>query len=146
MDTLKKSTIGFMWFIVALNTIAGIVVQLKILLSKDTTSFNPFKINLTANQTIFAYFGIICLVMMLISILTMSISTDIPYSPLEVLQNFPVPFIVLPMPVLILGIINGIKAPIGADKITIIIGSVIYLVMSVIDLCCVATVIYDAEE
>ena len=129
MTTSKKGAIIFLWILNILNVLAGFISQFEILLGKDITSIIPINAPLSVNQIVLTY-----------------LVTDIPYSPLEILENFSPLFLIPSGVAAILGIVNAIKADIAADKIWLIACMIIYILISIIEISCLLTVKQDAEE
>lgn len=146
MTTGKKGAIIFLWILNILNLLAGFVSQFKILLGKDITSIIPISAPLSVNQIMMVNFMTLVLIMVLITVILTYLVTDIPYSPLEILENFSPLFLIPSVIVAILGIVNAIRADIAADKIWLIVCMIIYILISIIEISCLLTVKQDAEE
>lgn len=146
MTTGKKGAIIFLWILNILNLLAGFVSQFKILLGKDITSIIPISALLSVNQIMMVNFMTLVLIMVLITVILTYLLTDIPYSPLEILENFSPLFLIPSVIVMILGIVNAIRADIAADKIWLIVCMIIYILISIIEISCLLTVKQDAEE
>ncbi|MDY4109847.1 MAG: hypothetical protein SOY48_03025 [Eubacterium sp.] len=146
MTTGKKGAIIFLWILNILNLLAGFVSQFKILLGKDITSIIPISAPLSVNQIMMVNFMALVLIMVLITVILTYLVTDIPYSPLEILENFSPLFLIPSVVVMILGIVNAIRADIAADKIWLIVCMIIYILISIIEISCLLTVKQDAEE
>lgn len=146
MTTGKKGAIIFLWILNILNLLAGFVSQFKILLGKDITSIIPISAPLSVNQIMMVNFMTLVLIMVLITVILTYLVTDIPYSPLEILENFSPLFLIPNVIVMILGIVNAIRADIAADKIWLIVCMIIYILISIIEISCLLTVKQDAEE
>ncbi len=144
MTTGKKASIIFLWVLNVINLLAGIITQFKILLGKDINSIIPIKAQLSVNQILMVNFMAVVVIMCLISMILTYLVCDVPYSPLEVLQNFSPLFSVPSGIVFILGLVNGFRAEAG-DKLCIILCSLAFFVVSVIEISCVLTVQEDAE-
>lgn len=145
MTTGKKGAIIFLWILNILNLLAGFVSQFKILLGKDITSIIPISAPLSVNQIMMVNFMTLVLIMVLITVILTYLVTDIPYSPLEILENFSPLFLIPSVIVMILGIVNAIRADIAADKIWLIVCMIIYILISIIEISCLLTVKQDAE-
>lgn len=145
MTTGKKGAIIFLWILNILNLLAGFVSQFKILLGKDITSIIPISAPLSVNQIMMVNFVTLVLIMVLITVILTYLVTDIPYSPLEILENFSPLFLIPSVIVMILGIVNAIRADIAADKIWLIVCMIIYILISIIEISCLLTVKQDAE-
>lgn len=145
MTTGKKGAIIFLWILNILNLLAGFVSQFKILLGKDITSIIPISALLSVNQIMMVNFMTLVLIMVLITVILTYLVTDIPYSPLEILENFSPLFLIPSVIVAILGIVNAIRADIAADKIWLIVCMIIYILISIIEISCLLTVKQDAE-
>ena len=146
MTTGKKGAIIFLWILNILNLLAGFVSQFKILLGKDITSIIPISAPLSVNQIMMVNVMTLVLIMVLITVILTYLVTDIPYSPLEILENFSPLFLIPSVIVMILGIVNAIRADIAADKIWLIVCMIIYILISIIEISCLLTVKQDAEE
>ena len=146
MTTGKKGALIFLWILNILNLLAGFVSQFKILLGKDITSIIPISAPLSVNQIMMVNFMTLVLIMVLITVILTYLVTDIPYSPLEILENFSPLFLIPSVIVMILGIVNAIRADIAADKIWLIVCMIIYILISIIEISCLLTVKQDAEE
>ena len=140
MTTSKKGAIIFLWILNILNVLAGFISQFKILLGKDITSIIPINAPLSVNQIVLVNFMAV-----LIAVILTYLVTDIPYSPLEILENFSPLFLIPSGVAAILGIVNAIKADIAADKIWLIACMIIYILISIIEISCLLTVKQDAE-
>lgn len=146
MTTGKKGAIIFLWILNILNVLAGFISQFEILLGKDITSIIPISAPLSVNQIVLANFMALAVTTMLIAVILTYLVTDIPYSPLEILENFSPLFLIPSGVAAILGIVNAIKADIAADKIWLIACMIIYILISIIEISCLLTVKQDAEE
>lgn len=145
MTTGKKGAIIFLWILNILNLLAGFVSQFKILLGKDITSIIPISAPLSVNQIMMVNFMALVLIIVLITVILTYLVTDIPYSPIEILENFSPLFLIPSVIVAILGIVNAIRADIAADKIWLIVCMIIYILISIIEISCLLTVKQDAE-
>ena len=145
MTTGKKGAIIFLWILNILNLLAGFVSQFKILLGKDITSIIPISAPLSVNQIMMVNFMALVVIIVLITVILTYLVTDIPYSPIEILENFSPLFLIPNVIVAILGIVNAIRADIAADKIWLIVCMIIYLLISIIEISCLLTVKQDAE-
>ncbi len=143
MTTTKKISIIFLWFLNIVNFLAGAITQFKILLGKDVTSIIPIKAALSVNQVLMVNFMAVVIIMCLISMILTYLSADVPYSPLEVLSNFSPIFSIPSAVVFILGLVNGFRADIFADKICIILCSLAFLLISIIEISCLITLKED---
>lgn len=146
MTTGKKGAIIFLWILNILNLLAGFVSQFKILLGKDITSIIPISAPLSVNQIMMVNFMALVIIIVLITVILTYLVTDIPYSPIEILENFSPLFLIPSVIVMILGIVNAIRADIAADKIWLIVCMIIYILISIIEISCLLTVKQDAEE
>lgn len=144
MTTGKKVSIIFLWALNIINFLAGIITQFKMLLSKDINSIIPIKAELSVNQILMVNFMAVVVIMCLISIILTYLVCDVPYSPIEVLQNFSPLFAIPSGIVFILGLVNAFRVGAG-DKLCIILCSLVFLIVSVIEISCVLTVQEDAE-
>ena len=135
-----------LWILNILNVLAGFISQFKILLGKDITSIIPISAPLSVNQIVLVNFMALAVTTVLITVILTYLVTDIPYSPLEILENFSPLFLIPSGVATILGIVNAIRADIAADKIWLIVCMVIYILISIIEISCLLTVKQDAEE
>lgn len=145
MTTGKKGAIIFLWILNILNLLAGFVSQFKILLGKDITSIIPISAPLSVNQIMMVNFMALVVIMVLITVILTYLVTDIPYSPIEILENFSPLFLIPSGVAAILGVVNAIRADIAADKVWLIVCIVIYILISIIEISCLLTVKQDAE-
>lgn len=129
-----------------MNIAAGIITQLKMALGTDVTSVIPIKAEMTVNQILLLNFAVVITVMALISIVTTYLAADVPYSPLEILQNCAFIFMVIPLLIFAAAVFNAINADIPSDKIWIILSGAYYVFLNVINIGCILTVKYDTEE
>lgn len=146
MTTSKKGAIIFLWILNILNVLAGFISQFEILLGKDITSIIPINAPLSVNQIVLVNFMALAVTTVLIAVILTYLVTDIPYSPLEILENFSPLFLIPSGVAAILGIVNAIKADIAADKIWLIACMIIYILISIIEISGLLTVKQDAEE
>ncbi len=112
----------------------------------DITSIIPINEPLSVNQIVLVNFMALAVTTVLIAVILTYLVTDIPYSPLEILENFSPLFLIPSGVAAILGIVNAIKADIAADKIWLIACMIIYILISIIEISCLLTVKQDAEE
>ena len=112
----------------------------------DITSIIPINAPLSVNQIVLVNFMALAVTTVLIAVILTYLVTDIPYSPLEILENFSPLFLIPSGVAAILGIVNAIKADIAADKIWLIACMIIYILISIIEISCLLTVKQDAEE
>ena len=113
MTTSKKGAIIFLWILNILNVLAGFISQFEILLGKDITSIIPINAPLSVNQIVLVNFMALAVTTVLIAVILTYLVTDIPYSPLEILENFSPLFLIPSGVAAILGIVNAIKADIA---------------------------------
>ena len=146
MTASKKGAIILLWILNIINILAGAVSQFKILFKKDIDSIIPINAPLSVNQILMVNFLVLIIICVLISVILTYLVTDIPYSPLEILENFSPLFLIPSGVAAILGIVNAIKADIAADKIWLIACMIIYILISIIEISCLLTVKQDAEE
>ena len=134
MTTSKKGAIIFLWILNILNVLAGFISQFEILLGKDITSIIPINAPLSVNQIVLVNFMALAVTTVLIAVILTYLVTDIPYSPLEILENFSPLFLIPSGVAAILGIVNAIKADIAADKIWLIACMIIYILISIVEM------------
>ncbi len=146
MNINKKLVVAFLAAINIMNLAAGIITQVKIITGSDVTSIIPIKAEMTVNQILLLNFMCVSAIIFLISIVTAYLTTDVPYSPAEILSNCPGTFLIIPIIILFLGIFNAVNAPITSDKIWIALCSAIYVFFNAVNFGCIITVKEDAEE
>ena len=146
MSINKKLVVAFLTAINIMNLAAGIITQIKIITGSDVTSIIPISTEMTVNQILLLNFMCVSGIIFLISIVTTYLTTDIPYSPVEILSSCPGTFLIIPIIILFLGIFNAVNAPIMSDKIWIALCSIIYVFFNVVNFGCIITVKEDAEE
>lgn len=145
MNMPKRAAMIFLGTVNLMNIIAGIMTMLKITLGKDFTSIIPISAQLTVNQILILNFAVVVALMLMISIVTTYLVTDIPYSPIEVISNCPGVFMVLPLIVFGVAVFNAVNADVMADKVWIIVGAVFYVIANAVNFGCFLTVKEDAE-
>ena len=145
MNSQKKAAVIFLGVINIMNLAAGIITELKIALGSDVTSIIPIKAEMTVNQILLLNFAVVVVIMLLISIVTAYLATDMPYSPLEIISNCAGIFMVIPAAVFVAAVFNAVNAEITADKVLIILSAAFYVVANVINFGCILTVKEDAE-
>lgn len=146
MKSSKKIALIFLAVVNLMNIAAGIITELKIALNKDVTSIIPIRADLTVNQILLVNFMAVVLIIFLISVVTAYLTTDIPYSPVEIIKNCPSMFIIAPAIVFFIAVFNTVVTEITADKICIIISAIIYFLFCVFNFGAIATIREDAEE
>lgn len=148
MELNKRLSVIFLGVINALNMLAGIITQVYILTNKDIYSVIPIPkgLNLTVIQILLLNFMAVSILTLLISIVTLCLVTDVPYNPIEIIENLPAVFMALPIISLGIGIYNTVVTDFAADKIAIIVCSIIYTLICAFELSCAMTVKIDAEE
>lgn len=146
MTASKKGAIILLWILNIINILAGAVSQFKILLKKDIDSIIPINAPLSVNQILMVNFLVLIIICVLISVILTYLVTDIAYSPIEILQNFSPLFLIPSAIISLVGIFNAIRAEIFSDKIWLIVGVIVYLTVSIIEISCLITVKEDAED
>lgn len=146
MSLNKKLVLAFLTAINIINLAAGAITQVKILKGSDVTSIIPITAELTVNQILLLNFMCVAAIMVLISIVTTYLATDVPYSPKEILSNCPGIFLIIPAVILFIGIFNAINAQMTADKIWIALCSIIFFALNAVNFGCIVTVKEDADE
>lgn len=146
MSINKKLVVAFLTAINIMNLAAGVITQIKIITGSDVTSIIPIRAEMTVNQILLLNFMCVAIIIFLISIVTTYLTTDIPYSPVEILSSCPGTFLIIPIIILFLGIFNAVNAPIMSDKIWIALCSIIYVFFNAVNFGCIITVKEDAEE
>lgn len=143
MNATKKTAIMFLASINLMTVTAGIITELKIFFGNDVTSIIPITADLSVNQILLFNFLAVITVMMLISIVTTYLVTDIAYSPVEIITNCAGVMLVIPFAVVAFGVFNAIRTPEFADKIFIIVSAVVYFLINIINFGCLFTIKYD---
>lgn len=143
MNATKKTAIMFLASINLMTVTAGIITELKIFFGNDVTSIIPITADLSVNQILLFNFLAVITVMMLISIVTTYLVTDIAYSPVEIITNCAGVMLVIPFAVVAFSVFNAIKTPEFSDKIFIIISAVVYFLINIINFGCLFTIKYD---
>lgn len=146
MTTAKKAALAFMAAMNVINIISGIITQLDIALGKNVKSILPVSASLTSAQVLLVNFLAVTVIILLISIVTTYLATDIAYSPIEIIQNSSLIFLLIPAALLIFGIVNGVRAELSADRLWIIFSSIFHFAASAVNLACTFTVYQDAAE
>lgn len=145
MNLQKKAAMIFLSVINIMTLAAGIITELKIALGSDVTSIIPISTEMTVNQILLLNFAVVVFIMLLISIVTTYLVTDVPYSPKEIISNCAGIFLVIPILVLFAAVFNAVNAVFTADKVWIILSAVFYLLANVINFGCILTVKEDAQ-
>lgn len=145
MNSLKKFAITFLSVINLLNVCTGIITQVKIAKGSDFISIIPITMELSVNQILIVNFLTVVIVLLLISIVTTYLATDIPYSPKEILSNCAGIFVVIPVIICGVAIYNAFRAELTADKLWIVLSAVFYLITNIINIGCVLTVVDDLD-
>lgn len=146
MEINKKLSVIFLTAVSIMNLAAGIIVQIKMFTGGDINSIIPIKAELTGNEILMVNFMSVAAIIMLISVVATYLTTDIPYSPVEIVKSCPATFLIIPAVITVLGIVNAVKADITADKIAVAVCSIVYFLFCIINAGCIVTVKEDAEE
>lgn len=148
MSLNKRIALIFLTAINIMNIIAGGIVQIKMITDSDVSSIIPVPTSaeLTVNQVLMLNFMSVTAIMLLICVVATYITTDVAYTPIEILSNLAGIFLILPAILLAIGVFNTIRAELSIDKITIIICSIIHFISCAVNVCCVLTVKEDAEN
>lgn len=146
MNLNKKLSIAFLTAVNIINLAAGIITQVKIIKGDDVTSIIPITKEMTVNQILLLNFVCVIAIITLISTVTTYLTTDVPYSPAEILSNCPGTFLIIPVLIVLLGIFNAVNAEIISDKILIALCSILYLVCCAVNFGCIITVKDDIDE
>lgn len=145
MNSNKKASVIFLSIINLLTLAAGVVTELTMVLDADVTSIVPIKAHMTVNQILLLNFTVIITVTMLISIVTTYLSTDVPYSPREIITNCAGVFMILPVVIFAAAVYNGVTAELSQDRVLIILNGAYFVLVNLINFGCVLTVKYDSE-
>ena len=143
MSMPKRTAMIFLGAINLMNLIAGFITELKIALGSDVMSIIPITAELTVNQILLLNFVVVVAIILLISIVTAYLATDVPYSPAEIIKNCPGIFMILPIIVFGIAVFNTVNAQISADKIWIILSAVFYVLASAVNFGCAMTIKED---
>lgn len=143
MSMPKRTAMIFLGAINLMNLIAGFITELKIALGSDVMSIIPITAELTVNQILLLNFVVVVAIILLISIVTAYLATDVPYSPAEIIKNCPGIFMILPIIVFGIAVFNTVNAQISADKLWIILSAVFYVLASAVNFGCAMTIKED---
>lgn len=143
MSMPKRTAMIFLGAINLMNLIAGFITELKIALGSDVMSIIPITAELTVNQILLLNFVVVVAIILLISIVTAYLATDVTYSPAEIIKNCPGIFMILPIIVFGIAVFNTVNAQISADKIWIILSAVFYVLASAVNFGCAMTIKED---
>lgn len=145
MNSAKRAAMIFLGAINIMTLAAGVITELTMALGKDVTSIIPITTELTVNQILLLNFSVVIAIMMLISIVTMYLATDVSYSPKEIISNCAGIFMVIPILVFLAAVFNAINASITADKLWIVLSGILYLIVNMVNFGCILTIKEDAE-
>lgn len=145
MNSAKRAAMIFLGAINIMTLAAGVITELTMALGKDVTSIIPITAELTVNQILLLNFSVVIAIMMLISIVTTYLATDVSYSPKEILSNCAGIFMVIPILVFLAAVFNAINASITADKLWIVLSGIFYLIVNMVNFGCILTIKEDAE-
>lgn len=145
MNSAKRAAMIFLGAINIMTLAAGVITELTMALGKDVTSIIPITAELTVNQILLLNFSVVIAIMMLISIVTTYLATDVSYSPKEILSNCAGIFMVIPILVFLAAVFNAINASITADKLWIVLSGIFYLIVNMVNFGCILTIKEDVE-
>ncbi len=145
MNSAKRAAMIFLGAINIMTLAAGVITELTMALGKDVTSIIPITTELTVNQILLLNFSVVIAIMMLISIVTTYLATDVSYSPKEIISNCAGIFMVIPILVFLAAVFNAINASITADKLWIVLSGILYLIVNMVNFGCILTIKEDAE-
>ncbi len=145
MNAAKRAAMIFLGAINIMTLAAGVITELTMALGKDVTSIIPITAELTVNQILLLNFSVVIAIMMLISLVTTYLATDVSYSPKEILSNCAGIFMVIPILVFLAAVFNAINASITADKLWIVLSGILYLIVNMVNFGCILTIKEDAE-
>lgn len=145
MNSAKRAAMIFLGAINIMTLAAGVITELTMALGKDVTSIIPITAELTVNQILLLNFSVVIAIMMLISIVTTYLATDVSYSPKEIISNCAGIFMVIPILVFLAAVFNAINASITADKLWIVLSGIFYIVVNIVNFGCILTIKEDAE-
>lgn len=145
MNSAKRAAMIFLGAINIMTLAAGVITELTMALGKDVTSIIPITTELTVNQILLLNFSVVIAIMMLISIVTTYLATDVAYSPKEIISNCAGIFMVIPILVFLAAVFNAINASITADKLWIVLSGILYLIVNMVNFGCILTIKEDAE-
>lgn len=145
MNSAKRAAMIFLGAINIMTLAAGVITELTMALGKDVTSIIPITTELTVNQILLLNFSVVIAIMMLISIVTTYLATDVAYSPKEIISNCAGIFMVIPILVFLAAVFNAINASITSDKLWIVLSGILYLIVNMVNFGCILTIKEDAE-
>lgn len=145
MNSQKRTALIFLTAINIMTFAAGIIAELNIALGKDVTSIIPINTEMTVIQILLLNFVVVIAIMMLISIATAYLVTDVPYSPKEILQNCAGIFMIIPILVFFAAVFNAVNASISADKLWLILSGIFYVLVNAVNIGCILTIKEDAS-
>lgn len=137
MNSAKRAAMIFLGTINIMTLAAGVITELTMALGKDVTSIIPITTELTVNQILLLNFSVVIAIMMLISIVTTYLATDVSYSPKEIISNCAGIFMVIPILVFLAAVFNAINASITADKLWIVLSGILYLIVNMVNFGCI---------
>ena len=126
---------------------AGVITQVKIALNSDFYSMIPIPVSfeLTSWQILMLNFLAVVILITLISFITTNIVVDASYSIGEIISNCAGIFLAIPVLTLFVAVYNAVNTPLVVDKITIVAGALIHILLSVISVGCVLTIKEDKD-
>ncbi|MBR2134211.1 MAG: hypothetical protein IJ851_05815 [Eubacterium sp.] len=143
MSIGKKISVAFLTALSIINFAAGVIVDYRIIAFDPAKKILPHNFELSSVQNMLVDFLVFALVITLISVVTTYLSTDVSYTPLEIMENFALIFALPSVCVLGAGIYGMLHTPLIADRPWIIICEVVYVLLSVINFCCIMTIKND---
>lgn len=146
MTTGKKAAVIFLWIINTASAASGFISQIKIFLHKSSARIFTFGSNMSENEKIMLNLAVFTLLIFLINIILTYLITDIPYSPVEIAENFS-PLLLIPAAVAsILIIVNAVRTDSPREKAFFIAFALVYALMNAAEISCMLTVQLDSEE
>ncbi len=143
MSMGKRCAIILLAVVNFINTVAGVIVDYKLISGEKITSILPFTQEMSSVQRMLVDFMSVALIITLIAAVTTYLVTDVPYTPLEIMENFAGVFMAVPVIILGFGIYGAVQTPLRADRPWIIAAFVIYTVLYAVNISCILTVKED---
>lgn len=139
----KRCAIIFLSTLSLISLVAGIIVDYKIITFDAVKQILPHNLELSSVQTMLVDFMAVSLIITLICVVVTYLVTDLPYSPLDIIENFALVFTLPGIGVLCAGIYGALHTPLKADRPWIIVCEIIFVLLSVINCCCIVTIKND---
>lgn len=140
-----KLSIIFLAVINIVSYAAGIMTQVKLITNSDVTSIIPITVDMTVDQILMLNFMAVSVVLALISLVTAYLVVDVRCTFGEIMSNCAAVFMIVPILVLFVGIFNAVNAPVMIDKISIAAASLVYVLLSAVNVGSVLTIREDEK-